>query len=132
MPVQTLLDHIRAGRDLESYLDLHAELPADLVREVLALALGDLIRREQLPPAPPQASLLPRTDDRGVITNPSELRADFVVGRRVLCPACRTLVFRSWPEGWDAHAEHKCAGITAVEGRARKAEFKRRYGYLFR
>jgi hypothetical protein len=132
VPVQTLLDHVRAGRDLQDYLDVHPDLPPALVREVLVLALAELIRREQLPPAPSQASLLPRTDERGVITNPSELRADLVVGRRVLCPACRTLVFRAWPEGWDAHAEHKCAGITAVEGRARKAEFKRRYGHLFR
>src|SRR4030095_957420 len=102
------------------------------VKAVLSLALEDLIRRERIPPAPPQVSLLPRTDGKDVIQNADELSADQVVGRKVLCPACRKLVFQSWPEGWDAHAEHRCAGVTATDPARRKTEFKKRYGHLFR
>jgi uncharacterized protein (DUF433 family) len=132
VPVRALLDAIRRGESVERFLEQWPELDARQVRAVLTLALEDLIERERLPPSPPQASLLPRTDDQGVIVNPADLSADQVVGRKVLCPACRRLVFQSWPEGWDAHAEFKCAGITAVEGTRRKGEFKSRYGYLFR
>jgi hypothetical protein len=117
---------------MESFLDTRPDLSADRVRDVVIYALDELIARERIPAGPPQASLLPRTDNRGVITNAADLTADLVVGRRVLCPACRGLQFRSWPEGWDSHAEHRCSGILAVEPRARKAEFKRRYGHLFR
>ena len=55
-----------------------------------------------------------------------------VVGRRVRCPACRTLVFKSWPEGWDSHAAKRCRGLKGRDEGARKAEFKRRYEPLFR
>lgn len=101
------------------------------MRAVLAWALRELIARERLPTGPPQASLLPRLKD-GVITNTGELRADQVTGRKAVCPACGRLVFQSWPEGWDSHVEHRCAGVTAVDAEERKAEFKRRYEYLFR
>jgi hypothetical protein len=132
VPVQALLESIRRGESPERFLEHWPELGLEQVQAVLSLALEDLIKRERIPPPPPQASLLPRTDPKGVIQNGDELSADQVVGRKVLCPACRKLVFQSWPEGWDAHAEHRCAGITAVDPVRRKGEFKKRYGHLFR
>lgn len=48
------------------------------------------------------------------------------------CPACGEHQFKRWPFGWDAHAAHRCAGLESVGADARKAEFKSRYGYLFR
>jgi len=40
--------------------------------------------------------------------------------------------FVMWPEGWDAHAAHKCKGLEDGSPEARKAEFKRVLGRLFR
>jgi uncharacterized protein (DUF433 family) len=129
--VQALLDHLRRAESLEGFAERWPQLSRAQVAEVLGLALEQLIVRERIPVGPPQASLLPRQDDRGVITNAGELVAHQVTGRRVRCPACGSLVFKVWPEGWDSHAEHRCAGLSAAEGEARKAEFKRRYGHLF-
>jgi len=67
----------------------------------------------------------------GMITNAAELVADQLTGQRVLCPACREMIFSSWPDGWDAHAAHKCTGLATDGTRARKAEFKRRFAGLF-
>jgi uncharacterized protein (DUF433 family) len=132
VPVEALLDTIRRGESLDRFLDRFPDLTRDQVHSVLAYALGELIERERIPPAPPQGSLLPQVDGRGAIVNAADLRPDQVVGKKVLCPACRSLVFKTWPEGWDAHAEHKCSGLTANDSARRKTEFKRRYGYLFR
>lgn len=68
----------------------------------------------------------------GTITNAADLVADQVAGQRVLCPGCREMIFASWPEGWDAHAAHKCSGLSTDGTRARKAEYKRRFAGLFR
>ena len=132
VPVEALLDAVRRGEPIDRFLDRHADLTREQVNAVLAHALGELIERERVPPAPTQGSLLPRVDDKGVIVNAVDLRPDQVVGKKVLCPACRSLVFKTWPEGWDAHAEHKCSGLTANDASRRKTEFKRRYGFLFR
>ena len=132
VPVRDLVDAVRRGETVEQFLARRPELDQRHVLAVVAWALEELIQRERLPAAPPQASLLPRTDERGAIINPADLSADQVVGRKVLCPACRKLVFQSWPEGWDAHAEHRCAGVTATDPVRRKQEFKKRYGHLFR
>jgi len=132
VPVEALLDSVRRGEGLDRFLERHPDLTAEQVNSVLAYALGELIERERIPPIPPQGSLLPRVDERGVIVNAADLRPDQVVGKKVLCPACRSLVFKTWPDGWDAHAEHKCSGVTANDPARRKAEFKRRYGSLFR
>ena len=43
------------------------------------------------------------------------------------CPACHHHEFKRWPFGWDAHAAHRCTGLTEVEPEARKKEFKRRF-----
>ena len=132
VPIEALLDSVRKGENVDRFLERFPELSSDQVTAVLAHALAEVIERERIPPDPSQGSLLPRVDDRGVIVNAADLRPDQVVGKKVLCPACRSLVFKTWPEGWDAHAEHKCSGVTATDPVRRKAEFKRRYGSLFR
>ena len=132
VPIEALLDSVRKGESVDRFLERFPELSREQVTAVLAHALAEVIERERIPPDPSQGSLLPRVDDRGVIVNAADLRPDQVVGKKVLCPACRSLVFKTWPEGWDAHAEHKCSGVTANDPARRKAEFKRRYGFLFR
>ncbi len=71
-------------------------------------------------------------DTDGVIINANALNADDVAHKRVLCPACRAHVFELWPEGWDAHAWHKCSGVANITKADRKKVFKARYRYLFR
>jgi len=72
-----------------------------------------------------------RTSD-GVIINANELSVDEVVGDRVLCPACHDKVFQVWPEGWDAHAAHRCSGVSGSTDKERKVNFKRQWSRLFR
>ena len=130
--VRALIDHLDRGKGLDGFLAAHPELSRDLAEQALALGLEALLKNVGLEPGPSQASLLPRQDAGGVILNPEELLVGQVVGKRVRCPACRTLVFRSWPEGWDSHAATRCRGIGGTSLEARKSEFKRRYGHLFR
>ena len=73
-----------------------------------------------------------RRNSEGVIINANELIVDEVVGDRVLCPACQNKVFQVWPEGWDAHAAHRCLGVSGSTHEERKAEFKRQWSRLFR
>ena len=131
IPLKALLDSLKRGDGVARLLESYPDLSEAQVRAVLAWALEELIARERLPIGPPQASLLPRVKD-GVITNTGELRADQVTGRKAVCPACGRLTFQSWPDGWDSHVEHRCAGVTATDADERKAEFKRRYAYLFK
>lgn len=44
-----------------------------------------------------------------------------------VCPACEAFEFRKWPAGWDAHAAHRCAGLSGTDSEERKAEFRRRF-----
>lgn len=132
VPVRSLLEHLERGKDLEAFSALHPEIGGDLLREALALGLEALLTDVPLEAGPSQRSLLPRVDGAGVIVNAEELSVGQVVGKRVRCPACRMLVFQSWPEGWDGHAASRCRGIQASGAEARKAEFKGRYGQLFR
>ncbi|MBL8988955.1 MAG: DUF433 domain-containing protein [Gemmatimonadetes bacterium] len=132
VPVKSLIDHLDRGGSIDEFLQRNRDLPRDTLLAACALGLESLVATVPLEPAVTQASLLPRTDAAGVIINPEELGARAVVGRRVRCPACRTLVFKSWPEGWDGHAARKCRGLKARDEASRKAEFKRRYEYLFR
>jgi len=132
VPVRSLLEHLERGKPLDAFLAAHSELPEDVVRQALALGLEALLRDVPLERGPEQRSLLPRTDATGVIMNAEDLTVGQVVGKRVRCPACRSLVFRSWPEGWDAHAAMRCRGISGTDQENRKAEFKQRYGQLFR
>jgi uncharacterized protein (DUF433 family) len=132
VPVHWLLEHLDRGKELEPFLAAHPALRREVVFQALALGLEALVRDLALEPGPQQRSLLPRTDPAGVIVNAEELSVAQVVGRRVRCPACRSLVFRSWPEGWDAHAAMRCRGIAGSGPEVRKAEFKRRYAQLFR
>jgi hypothetical protein len=54
-----------------------------------------------------------------------------MVARVLLCPGCQVFEFKQWPAGWDAHAAHRCAGLSELDPEARKAEFKRRFGVAF-
>jgi len=130
--VRSLLDHLDRGLDLEAFLAAHPGLSRELVGQALALGLESLLSGVPLERGQPQRSLLPRVDAAGAIINAEELSVDLVVGKKVRCPGCRMLVFRSWPEGWDAHAASRCRGIPAGDPEWRKAEFKRRYTQLFR
>lgn len=132
VPVRWLQEHLDRGKELESFLREHPQLNPEVVRQALALGLEALLSDIPLEPTRQQRSLLPRVDAAGVIVNAEELAVDQVVGKRVRCPACRMLVFRSWPEGWDAHAAMRCRGVSGASPEARKTEFKRRYGQLFR
>lgn len=66
------------------------------------------------------------------IINAQELTADDVAMQRVRCPACELHVFQEWSAGWDAHAAHRCSGLTGTTDDERKAEFRTRFGHLFR
>lgn len=68
----------------------------------------------------------------GVILNAAELTPDDLAQQRVLCPGCGQKTFAKWPEGWDAHAVHRCAGVPGGSPDDRKAAFKSRFGHLFR
>ncbi len=130
--VRSLVEHLDRGKGLEPFLAAYPEVSREVAEQVLALGLEALLKNVPIEPGPSQRSLLPRQDGGGVILNAEELSVDQVVGKRVRCPACRMLVFRSWPEGWDAHAATRCRGIPGTSQEARKAEYKRRYGQLFR
>jgi uncharacterized protein (DUF433 family) len=130
--VRSLLEHLDRGLELEAFLQSHPELPRELVSQALALGLEALLQDVPMERGQPQRSLLPRVDAAGAIINAEELSVDQVVGKKVRCPGCRMLVFRSWPEGWDAHAASRCRGVPAGDPEWRKAEFKRRYAQLFR
>jgi uncharacterized protein (DUF433 family) len=132
VPVRALLEHLDRGGDLQAFLAARPDLARDVVEQALALGLEALLERVPLEPVRRQAALLPRVDGAGVIINAEELVVDQVVGKRVRCPSCRMLVFRAWPEGWDAHAAMRCRGIPGTDPEARKAEFKRRFEQLFR
>jgi len=132
VPVRTLMDHLDKGGDLETFLARYPAVPRDLALAACALGLEALLAQATLDPGPAQRSLLPRVDGGGAIVNAEELTAHLVVGKRVLCPACRALVFKSWPEGWDRHAERRCRGLSHGPEAARKGEFKSRYQHLFR
>lgn len=84
------------------------------------------------PPASRTPRAEPRRDAAGVVINAGELTADDVVMQRVLCPGCGMKVFEEWSAGWDAHAAYRCSGMQADAHEERKAEFRRRFGHLFR
>jgi hypothetical protein len=84
------------------------------------------------PPASRTPRAEPRRDATGVVINAEELTADDVAMKRVLCPGCGTKVFEEWSAGWDAHAAYRCSGIQADSHEERKAEFRHRFGHLFR
>ncbi len=132
IPVKSLIDHLDRGGSIDEFLQRYRDLPRDTVLAACALGLESLLAGVPVEPTVTQASLLPRTNAQGVVINPEELGARAVVGKRVRCPACRSLVFSSWPLGWDGHAARTCRGLKAREETARKAEFKRRFEHLFR
>jgi hypothetical protein len=58
-------------------------------------------------------------------------KASATGSHKLCCPACGSHEFKRWPFGWDAHAAHKCAGVTGRDAGERKADFKKRFGHLF-
>lgn len=129
VPVQTLAAHLARGGSVEEYLTAFPALSPDLVRAALLSGLDTLTSRL---PRPRQASFLPQFDSTGAILNAEELLADQIIGRAVLCPGCRAMAFRTWPEGWDSHAAFRCSALLESDPAARKAEYKARFQYLFR
>ena len=47
-------------------------------------------------------------------------------------PRAKRMCFRKWSAGWDAHAAHKCTGLSATTELERKDEFRTRFSHLFR
>jgi uncharacterized protein (DUF433 family) len=130
--VKTLIDHLDRGGTVEEFATRYPQVTRETLLAAVALGLEALIGTVPLEPALAQGSLLPRLDADGVIVNAEELVARQIVGRRVRCPACRALIFKSWPEGWDGHAAKRCRGLRGRDEPSRKAEFKRRFEPLFR
>jgi hypothetical protein len=74
----------------------------------------------------------PQLSSDGTILNAAVLTAADVAHKRVLCPVCMEKVFAMWPEGWDAHAAHRCGGVEPGLPEVRKAAYRRALGHLFR
>ena len=74
----------------------------------------------------------PQVSPDGTILNAAVLTAQDVAHKRVMCPICMDMVFEMWPEGWDAHAAHRCKGLEGDTPEVRKPEFKKALGHLFR
>ena len=70
------------------------------------------------PRAKPTTKPKPTTKKKQSVSNAGHQRS---------CPACHQHEFKRWPFGWDAHAAHRCTGLTEVDPEARKKEFKRRF-----
>ena len=68
--------------------------------------------------AKPQTKPKPTIKKRQSVSNADHQRS---------CPACLQHEFKRWPFGWDAHAAHRCTGLTEVDPEERKKEFKRRF-----
>ncbi|MEQ1575627.1 MAG: Swt1 family HEPN domain-containing protein [Vicinamibacterales bacterium] len=82
----------------------------------------------QAVPRPPGATS--RLTDGAL--DPDLLDAYSALNKAVLCPACRTKVFKAWPLGWDAHAAFACGGVTLSDPEDRKRDFRTRFARLFR
>ncbi len=101
-----------------------------------ALELDRLISRS--PASPTEArSQVPRSSKRQAprsdgALDPDLLDADSAVNQAVLCPACRSKVFKVWPLGWDAHAAFACKGLPPGVPESRKRDFRARFARLFR
>ena len=73
----------------------------------------------------------PVADQHGTILNALVLTADQITHKRVRCPVCSMKDFAMWPEGWDAHAAHKCAGLDDGPAEQRKQQFHAATRHLF-
>jgi hypothetical protein len=76
---------------------------------------------------------LPSSESASSLSSASTLRHARArsASASLMCPACDQHLFKRWPWGWDAHAAHKCSGLTALEPDDRKAEFKQRFAEHF-
>lgn len=66
----------------------------------------------------------------GVILNAAVLSESQVQGRPVLCPGCGEKTLEPWPEGWEAHAMDRCAGLESEDAEDRKEEYRQVFGPL--
>lgn len=112
----------------------HDLVDAYLSAWVAALSESD---RVALGTPPEDAIWIPRLPD-GMGLDPAAKSPDKKSGggsaaeHRRMCPACGEKEFRRWPLGWDAHAAHKCTGLSEETPDARKTEFRTRFQHLFR
>jgi len=125
----------------------HDQLDAYLSAWVAALDEGD---RLALGEPPDDAIWVPRTNalatrvdfewkDRAVERDVAPIRTSRRSGptamptgnRSLVCPACNEHTFQRWPWGWDAHAAHRCSGLSMEDPAERKAEYRRRFAHLF-
>ena len=74
----------------------------------------------------------PVRDSDGAILNAAVLRDSHVIHERVQCPGCGKKIFERWPDGWDAHAAHRCLGLESTTEAERKIEYKTVFRSLFR
>jgi hypothetical protein len=135
-------DEVRRATDTARLVAKAIKAPNNVVEALADLghAIVPADRQSKLPsdgrvaaPAPTATARAPvRRDAHGVITNAADLSANELTGQRVLCPGCEKKVFETWPGGWDAHASHACTGVRAPTDQERKAEYRRRFGSLFR
>lgn len=138
VPLQSLVEYLRAGEGVTAFLrDFPSVKPAQ-ASEALAAGLEALISKSSAKArfvaerdvTQKKRSPEPRRDEKGVIINAEELTAEEVVRQPVRCPACSDMTFKTWPEGWDTHAD-KCSGLSPGSKDERKADYRVRYGHLF-
>jgi len=115
---------------LDAYLSAWVAALEETERRAFGTPPHDVIWTPRIGDAPFEK---PVTRTRSVgRTAPSRTRSPRPMEARVLlCPACQVFEFKQWPFGWDAHAAHRCAGLSELNPEARKAEFKRRFGAAF-
>lgn len=59
------------------------------------------------------------------MARPADKQPPTLFGR--YCPGCGEHYFVRWPFGWDAHAAHRCTGLTETDPVRRKAELKTKF-----
>ncbi|MCC5795433.1 MAG: DUF429 domain-containing protein [Chromatiales bacterium] len=91
----------------------------------------DVIWVPSLVEAVPRWTDMPAAESR-LQTKGAEARSSSQrTSRQLVCPACNQHMFKAWPSGWDAHAAHRCAGVSGTSPEQRKAEYKRCFSHLF-
>jgi hypothetical protein len=69
--------------------------------------------------------------ERSALFHPETKSEERRLNKTLLCPGCGQHTFKRWPLGWDAHAAHRCIGITGAGPEARKKNFKRMFRDYF-
>lgn len=99
--------------------------------QVRAVVPDGVVLDEGSPRPPDQQVPAGNPSPLAIISDLTGLTAHDVRHRRVLCPGCGDKLFELWPEGWDAHAAHRCSGLSGTAVQDRKTEFKTRFRHLF-